>query len=494
LIDLRPAAAERVLTVPRGEVQLFVDDVLIDSQTGLNRTLRSPKKDHGGERPIIAAPDGTTLLAYGSIVRDTKLGKYVMFIQEFPSRQMYRLTSADGMQWDKGDEEPFQKIHFSPLVPPLRERRGVKFNFDLFSCYYDREDSAHPYKGWLYFANCGDDKEGIYYVESADGIRWHRGRMIVNAFASPEDPTCQVIEQDGRPVYGPGDVTVFAPDERRNRFLGLFKFFRTEGVPPGNHLRSRAYAFVDRLDEPFDTSRLTRIALLPPARKTEGDGAYDEYYASTAWRYGSVWLGALKVWHSKEDYPYSAAGCAFLKLVVSRDGLHWSKVPFDNPHGVREVFVPNGPEGGNNGRNDGGYISPFSQGPLRVEDELIYYYSASSYGKNKAHDVRIRGGGIFRGRLRVDGFVSVDGGTLTTRPLRSEGRDLSVNAVGPVRVELLDEQGASVGRAELRGDSLRHRVQFDGETLAEAIPDGAEAMRLRFTVEDGGHLYSFTLD
>ena len=121
---------------------------------------------------------------------------------------------------------------------------------------------------------------------------------------------------------------------------------------------------------------------MPAMAARNGDAPADEYYASTAWRYESLWLGGLKIFHGRDSYPWSAAGCAFLKLVVSRDGLDWRKVPFTNNTGVAEVFIPNGAEGGNGGANDGGYISEFSQGPLRVGDELIYYYSASSYGKN----------------------------------------------------------------------------------------------------------------
>ena len=106
------------------------------------------------------------------------------------------------------------------------------------------------------------------------------------------------------------------------------------------------------------------------------------------------------MWHGGGNYPYSAAGSAFLKLALSRDGLHWNKVPFANDAGVPEVFVPNGPEGGNGGRNDGGYLTEFSQGPLRIGDELIYYYGASSYGKNNPGNLRV-GGGEISGRGSV---------------------------------------------------------------------------------------------
>jgi hypothetical protein len=477
--------------VERGEPQLFVDDVLIASQENLVRTLLQPVKDNGGSFPVIAAPEGTSLLAYGSIVYDPRIDRYVMFIQEFPSRQMYRCLSADGLNWERDDGSLLEPITFNITVSPEPDTRGTP-GFDLFSCIYDRDDADTPYKGWLYLANYGPRREGIYYVSSPDGVIWNCGPQVVDAFAGPDDPTRREIDQAGRTVYGPGDVTLFNRDDRTGRYLGLFKFFTTEAVPPGNHLRSRAYAFVDRLDAPFDAARIDRIALLPPVAATGGDHPYDEYYASTAWRYGPLWLGGLKIWHSKDDYPWSADGCAFLKLVVSRDGLHWSKVQFVNDDGISEVFIANGPEGGNGGRNDGGYISEFSQGPLRIGDELVYYYSASSFGKNQASDVRIRGGGIFRARLRVDGFVSVEGGSLITHPLKCDGERLYINAVGPVRVGMLDDDGAEIAFARIDDDSLQHEIRFNGESFKEATR--AKLARLSFEVLPGGRLYSFTIE
>ena len=483
-------AVETPIEIETGVAQLFVDDFLIESQSGLKRTLHQPEKDRGGNVPVIAAKEGTSLLAYGTIVHDPGLKRYVMFVQEFPSRKMYRCTSPDGLAWEQGPHAAWVPITFDLDLEREEGARG-HFGIDVFSCYYDKTDRDYPYQGWLYFANCGNSLEGIHFVRSRDGKTWERGRQIVNAFAGPDDPSRREIHQDGRVVYGPGDVTLFTYDEKTDRFLGLFKFFTTTAVAPGNHLRSRAYAFFDKLDEPFDTNRIERIALLPPVARANGDMPFDEYYATTAWRHESCWLGGLKVWHSKDDYPHSTAGCAFLKLVVSRDGLNWKKVAFNNDAGVPEVFIPNGPEGGHNERNDGGYISEFSQGPLRIGDELIYYYSASSYGKNHPRDKRLLGGGIFRARLRIDGFVSVDGGTVTTRPLAFEGRDLSVNAVGPVTVEVLDAGGDTSAAARVLGDSLRHKVTFDGKTLRQMAPDGR--VRLRFRIGGKGRLYSFTV-
>ncbi|MEP6662588.1 MAG: hypothetical protein ABJC04_02890, partial [Verrucomicrobiota bacterium] len=444
----------------------------------------------GGNFPVIAIENefggvNATLEANGTIVFDSRLKKYVMFGLAFSAPtggedrvRLYRFTSPDAMNWTKGADGKPERIPFD-LLDARSGRRAS--NIDLFSCCFDERDAAYPYKGWLHFANWGD-LEGIYFVRSKDGKIWERGQMVMRSMS-------REISQDGRKLGGPGDVTIFSHDKTSGQFLAAIKFSSLQPVGPNNLLRSRAFAFVKQLDEPFDLNRIERVELLPAAAETNGDLPHDEYYASTAWRYESLWLGGLKVWHGGGDYPYSAAGSAFLKFAVSRDGLHWKKVLFTNDAGVAEVFIPNGTEGGNGARNDGGYITEFSQGPLRIGDELIYYYGCSSYGKNQRHNLRVGGGGIFRARLRPDGFVSVDSGTLTIKPLRFAGKNLFVNGLGKITVSLLDEKGKVMGTSEVKGDSLQHKILFDGKSLEKKARK--IALRLRFTIGEGGRLYSF---
>ena len=151
--------------------------------------------------------------------------------------------------------------------------------------------------------------------------------------------------------------------------------------------------------------------------------------------------------------------------------------------------LPNGSEGGNDGKNDGGYISTFIRGPLRVGDELIYYYASSSYGKNHPRPLRLSGGGIFRARLRVDGFVSVDGGTVVTRPIFTGGTNLFLNHRGKVNVQLLDLEDGVLAQAETSGDSIQHRVDFNGASVAGSAQ--SKVIKLKFIVPDGSELYSF---
>ena len=511
LVSCSGAQREEPIAVSAGTAQLFVDDYLIASQRNLRRRLNQPVKDDGGQRPILCLDDGefgafsATLEANGTIVYDSRLHKYVMFATSYSSEmrtrkgrrwesvRLYRFTSSDGIHWVKGDDGAPQWVFpRSPRDLYDPESKTSATNVDAFSCYYDRKDSEYPYKAWLWFSNWMDDREGIYYLYSKDGVTWHRGPMVVNGYGHEKDPVYRKIVQDGRVLVGPGDVTRFYYDEVGDRFLGSFKFYSPRKVEYGNRVRSRAYAFFSHpVSEPFDINRIERIALLPAVADRNGDKPYDEYYGSTGYRYESLWLGELKVWHSQGDYPWSAAGCAFLKLIVSRDGLNWKKVPFENADGYPEVYLANGPEGGNNGQNDGGYVTLFSQGPLRIGDELIFYYGCSSYGKNHPQGVRLTGGGIFRARLRIDGFVSVVGGSLTTKRLFFQGRDLYLNAVGPVVVEVVGENGKVLASRKVEGDSIRHRVLFDGKSLSDVVPERVASFR--FTIGDGGRLYSFTI-
>jgi len=351
------------MTIDQGVAQLFIDDEIIDRQSeGLVRTLHQPVKDYGGDLPIIAIDDefgeeATTLEANGTIVFDPDLGKYVMFVLGFAPTmkgwnrtRLFRLTLSDGMEWTKGENGSLQTIFPRDEGFLQDAESGARArNIDLFSCCYDAGDPARPYKGWQWFSRW--DKEGcdgIYYLSSKDGIYWERGERIVAARE-------RVIEQEGRRMVGAGDVTTFYQDSDSGRYLAIIKFTTPAAVEHGSRLRARAYRWVDRLDLPADLDGIEHIELLPSAARRNGDYPHDEYYASTAWRYQSVWLGGLKIWHGGGDHPWSAAGSAYLKLVVSRDGLCWDRVNFKNENGIPGVWLPNGPEGGNGGRNDGGY-------------------------------------------------------------------------------------------------------------------------------------------
>ena len=205
------AGAEGAVSVASGVAQLFVDDALIAEQQGLSRTLHQPRKDDGGNRPVLAlagefGETAGTLEANGTILYDPRLKKWVMYALGYASGwpgasadkvRLFRFTSPDGMHWVKGDDGTPERLSID-LYDPVSKTSAT--NIDLFSCTYDAQDKRYPYKGWLFFANWGPEREGAYFVRSPDGKHWERGQMVASAIG-------RRLQQDGREMSGVGDVT-----------------------------------------------------------------------------------------------------------------------------------------------------------------------------------------------------------------------------------------------------------------------------------------------
>lgn len=498
------------LIIEKGIPQLFVDDFLIESKENLKRTLHQPKKENSGNFPVLSLQPNLfgnipgTLMANGTIVYDPQINKYVMFALAFAAAleakavdgwkrvKLLRYTSADGLHWEGHPDgsceivipRSHEELRFGKLTEEI-------FHLDLFSCHYDSNNEKHPYQGWL-FLRGREEETGVYHMQSTDGRIWLKGKMVMQRFS-------RELNQEGTFLMGPGDVSIFSADPKTNRFLGIFKFQNWKGKGTDHLLRSRAYLFVDRLDVPIDPSSIDRVDQVPPQKMQNGDEPDDEYYGSTAWCYGSHWLGGLKVFHVKGDHSFSSSGCAFLKIHCSRDGLHWNKIPFANEDGDAGVFICNGSEGGNNGTNDGGYLTEFTNPPLKINNELVFYYGASSFGKNHSIGTRLTGGGIFRARLRLDGFVSIDRGSLTTRPFYLPGENLYINHSGNLTVEVINETGKSIASENLEEDNfgVDDPVQFQGQSIADTILKSSQSeqfpVRLRFHIDKGNQLYSFSI-
>lgn len=124
----------------------------------------------------------------------------------------------------------------------------------------------------------------------------------------------------------------------------------------------------------------------------------------------------------------------------------------------RQPFIPNEPLG----TIGGGYHSEFSNPPIRMGDELWFYYGSSQFGKN----VRPNIGGICLSKLRLDGFASMEGGcypgTLTTRPLDFNGKILTVNC--------LPRKGGNIGvEGFLQGIFVATMVNTGAEPLTVTV-------------------------
>ncbi len=166
-------------------------------------------------------------------------------------------------------------------------------------------------------------------------------------------------------------------------------------------------------------------------------------------------------------------------FMCSRDGLNW--------HRYVEAFLRPGLDRNNwTERNNHIACGMIQTSPI----ELSLYWV-----ENYRHPTcRLR-----RGSLRLDGFVSISadapGGELITKPLTFAGKQLVINyetsAIGSVQVEIQNESGAAIPGFELSpeiyGDEIAHTVTWGTGTDVSKL--AGTTVRLKFALKDAD-LYS----
>jgi hypothetical protein len=217
-------------------------------------------------------------------------------------------------------------------------------------------------------------------------------------------------------------------------------------------------------------------------RYEEADRAY-LMFAQSTW----AWMD----WEEKGFGPATID----VQLAVSRDAERFERV------GGRRPFMSLGPEG----RFDSRFIWAMPN-PIRMGDEIWIYYVASNRDHSPSNKIDPAAAselsGIGRAVLRLDGFVSVDGGYsgghFTTPPLQFEGNRLELNVDaaggGSVRVELLDEAGQPLegfsrdAALPIARNSVRMPVAWKGDGDLGAL--AGKPVRIRFHLTNAS-LYAF---
>jgi hypothetical protein len=217
-------------------------------------------------------------------------------------------------------------------------------------------------------------------------------------------------------------------------------------------------------------------------RYEEADRAYFMFAQST-W----AWM----------DWEEEGLGPATIdvQLAVSRDLEHFTRV------GDRGPFLGLGPEG----RFDSRFIWAMPN-PVRMDDEIWIYYVASNRDHSPSNKLDPAASkdlsGIGRAVLRLDGFVSVDGGyqggSFTTPLMRFQGNALELNVDaaggGAVWVEILDKDGDPIegyskdDALPIARNSVRMAVAWKGDGDLSAL--AGIPIRLRFHLTNAS-LYAF---
>lgn len=445
--------------------RLFLDALLVESQSGVERVFHRPQKY--ASNPIITADmpwerGGSGPYLYGTVLRDQgKLRMWYHFIRG-GYRNAYA-ESDDGIHWRKpalsiieyeGSRENnlFVTVAQDPAEQPPRKERGQCHN-----------PSVVPAPDGRYALFCyGADYDKVRVAFSEDGLHWKF-----------------VPETAERGLFESSDVVNFFYDPYKERYAATWK-------GPTRRGRSAGIAFsADALHwtKPSNTPVFTADDLDPPDTQIYGMPvfAYQGLYIGLPWIYHARIHYAPEMLMTRAEAESAGPLTMDVQLAWSWDLLNWTRPP------TREAFLPNGAEG----TFDSKMITT-ARAPVVVGDLLYFYYG----GFDNVHNARNFNGAIGLATMRLDGFCSMRAraqGWLTTRREKLSSPAILINATtasgGSLTAELLDRSGNVIpgfSRNDcepFRGDSVRHELRWKGGSMPDVV-------KIRFYL-DRAELWSY---
>ncbi|MFH1567507.1 MAG: hypothetical protein ABIL09_05845 [Gemmatimonadota bacterium] len=450
--------------------RLFVDLADVEARQNVRRLFHRAEKH--GRHPVLAqqAPWERHSGMTASVIHDAEEGLYKCWYMtgmygEGIGHVQCLATSADGVHWDRpelGLHEALGSRANNIVIPADYHAGKDHWETMLKDPLPGPPEARYKALGWSSYDWDGP-LAGIYTATSPDGLRWSH---------SPE-PVFRYHPRPGTGDLGPvGDAQSLMVDPARRRYVA---FLRGQG----SRLLSTS--------EDFRT-------WTPPAPFLYPLHEEEALYNNTGFAYGAHYLGFLT--HFDKG---PLAQTQVLRLLTSRDGERWDRVPGEPLVGLGEV-----------GEWDRFQIMLTGAPPVPVGDRLHIYYRgtarrhakvAREYDPRIAEDQDRRTMSIGLATLRLDGFASVgasyDGGWLETRPFALAGDRIMVNAVadyGELRVELRDESGAVIEGfgagdcAPVGADSTAAAVAWQHGPSVEPLRQ--RPVRLRFLLKNA-RLYSY---
>ncbi len=349
-------------------------------------------------------------------------------------------VSRDGVCWERPNLGLHEALGSKDnnIVVPASHHEGKDHWESMLKDPIDESDANRRYKaiGWSSYDWDGP-MSGIYTATSSDGYSWKH---------TPE-PVFRFHPRPGTDDLGPvGDAQSMMIDTLRKRYVAFLR------------------GGLDRLISFSDDF----VTWTPPRPFLRALNEEESLYNNTGFVYGEQYLGFLTHFDKRPRHQTQT-----LRLLTSRDGENWSRIPGD-------PLIPLGKVG----EWDRFQILLTGAPPIRVGDKLFIYYRGTA--RRHAKVAREYDPAIFPDQdpgtmsiglatLRLDGFSSMnasfDGGSITTRPYRFVGSMLLLNAksdYGKVLVELLDEddtpiQGYSRGEcAPVETDGVDVPVRWKG--------------------------------
>ncbi|MBF0431270.1 MAG: hypothetical protein HQK83_08335 [Fibrobacteria bacterium] len=405
--------------------QLFIDDYLIESVDGFNRTLHEGKKSAPvlePEKPWEGGSTSTPTLWVKSVIIDS--GKFKMHYWTTGDgtnggRNCYAV-SDDGVNWTR----PNLGIQSYAGIEETNITNGVG-NVTITK----NPDPELRYQSLA----------GHHFLKSADGINF-------SLLAKHTEL---------------GDVTSMAYDSTDNAFLICKKGVRKDGDV--YNPRKQYQYYCKDLTNCTQLTKLTTIAdeidgqgYVKAASYGMGMGAYEGAYIGFNWLFQIT-----KQYDGMEDGPIEVQ---FLYKRPLADDARRFLGQWQRPS--HDPIIPRG----KNGEWDDGMVMT-SNTPLRVDNEIWMYYS----GWDGIHMQVPRTCKIGLAKWRLDGFMSMDAedteGTLLTKQLAFNGKYLLVNADASAEgaymlFELLDSTGSVItGYSKddcdtVSADSVEHVISW----------------------------------
>ncbi|MFN0196574.1 MAG: hypothetical protein ACKVT0_07500 [Planctomycetaceae bacterium] len=437
------------------QLQLMWDDLLIESMTGLELKLHSPRPAEIVLRRDQPWEDST--MYDPTVIKDGDLYR-MWYRTNFNSAPLYTgyAESKDGVNWTKPQLGlfDFKGSKENNIVWSSGEDRKLGY---VLSVFKDENPAAKPderYKGVSTIA--GGEGAGMYGLVSPDGIHWKRLKNT---------PMLTGGEFDAH--------NIVLWDSARQQYLAYPRGF-LNGI---RHIRRASSTdfttwtpleFIDL--GPGDIEHLYKNAATPYYRRPDILLMFPKRFMESR----------------KPDPKWIVTGVSDIVFMFSRDTVHWDRR-------FREAFIRPGLDKQN--WHDRAIEAGPSLVPTGPGEMSLYYFE-----HYRTDDVLIR-----RGVLREDGIASVhakfSGGEFVTHPLIFAENRLTINystsAAGSVQIELQDADGQPIegytlaDSGEIFGDDTDHVVHWKGSANVGSL--AGKPIRLKVVMKDAD-LFSFRFE
>ena len=438
--------------------QLFVDDHLITTTENVRRRLGQAQKAHDA-RPVIVEDRPWEKFAapiLGSVLRDgDRFRLWYRGGGSGPGGGVWCYAeSTDGLNWKK------PQLGLVPFGENKANNIYVTGQPQAITPFIDprEKDPAKRYKAAI---NTLRIDTGLAY--SRDGLSWKLYREGAAITGRASDTISQVIWDPHAKVY-----RLYTRTDYGNSKTG-----EVRGT------RDMVAAADADLSDPRSWRKVREWCL----GWERGDRQYHrkrQIYSLNGWVYQGVQFALI--W-ALDEPGGSERMDAY--LATTRGERPWN---LEWIYGDRPLIAR-----GKEGSWDCRWIQPATNIVTWRDKHWLYYVGSSrSHAGKYSPGVKGPKAGIGLATLRLDGFVALAAqekqGTVTTKPLRIEGKSLAINVEAPqgeITLEVLDEQGrpipgftATDAISGRRIDDLRWRPRWKRHADLAAIR--GKVVRLRF--------------